>query len=278
MTNDDRPPTDDEADGGDTNGPPRFRPAPPIGDAVGGGGPRPLNLRVPLLDDEPVPQVRWTIALRLLLVIPQAIVLIFVGIAAFFVGVVGWFAALFTGELPEGVRSFLVMVVRWSTRVGAYFYLLTDTYPAFNGDDDPSYPIGVEIPDGVRLNQMAVLFRLFLSIPAYLMNSLISGGMGVLLLPIWICALVLGRLPGPLYRVVATSTRYSARCVGYFLMLTPEYPWGWKGDDPGVSPSSDESSAAGLTRFDFHLTGWSQAWIWIFIVLGLFTSRRGRIY
>ena len=90
--------------------------------------------------------------------------------------------------------------------------------------------------------------------------------------------MVLGRLPGPLFRVVATSTRYSARCIGYFLMLTPEYPWGWKGDDPGVSPVTDDSAPAGSTRFDFHLTGWSLAWIWIFMVLGLFTSRRGRLY
>ena len=279
VTNDDRPPTSDEPDRGDADdGPPRFRPAPPIGDDASGDGSRALNLRVPLIDDGPAQQRRWTIALRLILIIPQAFALIFVGIATFFVGIVAWFSALFTGEVPDGVRSFLAMVVRWSTRVSAYLYLLSDVYPPFNGDDDVTYPIGVEIPGGVRLNQMAVLFRLVISIPAYILSSLIGGGLGVLLLPIWICSLVLGRLPIPLYRAIATATRFNARCAAYFLMLTPEYPGGWKGDGASVSPSTDDATPVGQTRFDFQLTSWSQAWIWIFIVLGLVSSRRGRLY
>ena len=47
------------------------------------------------------PQRRLTVAFRIILVIPQIIVLYFLAIATFFVAVIAWFAALFMGRLPE---------------------------------------------------------------------------------------------------------------------------------------------------------------------------------
>ena len=51
-------------------------------------------------------QNRVTVTFRIILAIPQFIVLYFLCIAAFVVAVIGWFAALFTGELPR-VRAHL---------------------------------------------------------------------------------------------------------------------------------------------------------------------------
>jgi hypothetical protein len=75
---------------------------------------------------------RGLIFIKILLIIPHLIALAFVGIAAFFVGIAAFFAVLFTGRWPEGMRTFLVGAVRWSTRVSAYFYLMTDAYPPFS--------------------------------------------------------------------------------------------------------------------------------------------------
>ena len=75
---------------------------------------------------------RGLIFIKWLLVIPHLIALLFVGIAAFFVGIAAFFAVLFTGRWPEGMRNFLVGVIRWSTRMSAYFYLMTDVYPPFS--------------------------------------------------------------------------------------------------------------------------------------------------
>lgn len=74
---------------------------------------------------------RLTVAFRLILVIPHVIVLALLGIAAFFVGLVAFFAVLFTGRWPEGLRDFVLNVYRWYLRVGTYFLLLTDEYPPF---------------------------------------------------------------------------------------------------------------------------------------------------
>jgi hypothetical protein len=41
---------------------------------------------------------------------------------------------LFTGRWPDGLRTFVVGVIRWATRVNAYFLLLTDEYPPFSLD------------------------------------------------------------------------------------------------------------------------------------------------
>jgi uncharacterized protein DUF4389 len=77
---------------------------------------------------------RLTTFFRGILVIPQAIVLIFLYIGAGFAWLIAFFAVLFTGRWPEGLRQFVVGVVRWQTRVTAYAYLLTDEYPPFSLD------------------------------------------------------------------------------------------------------------------------------------------------
>jgi hypothetical protein len=75
---------------------------------------------------------RWTVGFRLLLAIPQAIVLFFVLIAWVVTAVIGWFAVLFTGRYPDGLWQFGQGVVRWTLRVEAYVLLLRDEYPPFS--------------------------------------------------------------------------------------------------------------------------------------------------
>jgi hypothetical protein len=76
---------------------------------------------------------QWLPLVKWLLAIPHYIVLFFLGIAAFFVVIVAWFAILFTGRYPKGLFDFVVGVMRWGLRVVAYANLLTtDDYPPFS--------------------------------------------------------------------------------------------------------------------------------------------------
>jgi hypothetical protein len=75
---------------------------------------------------------RGLIFVKWLLVIPHYFVLLFLGIAVYFVMIIGFFAVLITGSWPAGLRNYVVGVVRWSNRVTAYLYLLTDAYPPFS--------------------------------------------------------------------------------------------------------------------------------------------------
>jgi hypothetical protein len=75
---------------------------------------------------------RLTVLIRIIMVIPQYIVLYFVGIAASVVLLIAWFVVLFTGRWPEGMRRFCIGYYRWSIRVQAYLFLITDDYPPFS--------------------------------------------------------------------------------------------------------------------------------------------------
>lgn len=77
---------------------------------------------------------RLTVAFRIILVIPHVIVLALLAIAAIVAVIIAFFAVLFTGKWPDGLRNFVLGVGRWSLRVQAYFALLTDVYPPFSLD------------------------------------------------------------------------------------------------------------------------------------------------
>jgi len=74
-----------------------------------------------------LPLIKWW-----LLAIPHYIVLFFLGIAAFVVWVIAFFAILFTKRFPRGLFDFIVGVTRWECRVNAYAGLLRDEYPPFS--------------------------------------------------------------------------------------------------------------------------------------------------
>ena len=75
---------------------------------------------------------RWIPLVKWLLAIPHYIVLFFLALALIVVVVVAWFAILFTARYPRDLFDFVVGVMRWSTRVQAYaFVLFTDRYPPF---------------------------------------------------------------------------------------------------------------------------------------------------
>jgi len=93
-----------------------------------GTGSYPVTFEV----DYPEESNRWSVALRLILAIPQLIVLLFVLLAWVVTVVIAWFAILFTGRYPEGLYGFGVGVQRWTLRVQAYLFLMRDEYPPFS--------------------------------------------------------------------------------------------------------------------------------------------------
>jgi hypothetical protein len=82
-----------------------------------------------------VPQLegrnRLTTAFRFILAIPHLIVAAVLGIVLFVIVVIAFFAVLFTGRWPAGLRDFVLRVGRWYVQFQAYLLLLTDEYPPF---------------------------------------------------------------------------------------------------------------------------------------------------
>ena len=67
-----------------------------------------------------------------LLAIPHFIILAVLWILVIPVTILAWLLILVTGQYPQAMFEFVVGVLRWSNRVGAYAFLLTtDRYPPF---------------------------------------------------------------------------------------------------------------------------------------------------
>lgn len=217
---------------------------------------------LPVLDiPAPGRQRRWTVLLRWLLLLPQFVVVFVLTIAAFFVTIAGWFAALFLGRLPDGIFDFLGSVLAYRTRVNASMMLLVDQYPPF-AFTAPDYPVRIELR-ATPLNRLAVLFRLILMIPAAVINSLLQSGWFAVSWIFWLIALVLGRLPAPVYAATAAVARYAMRFTAYTTMLTPAYPKALFGDEP-----VPEEAVRSGTR-PLLLDTWAKVLVVLFLVLGL---------
>ncbi len=97
---------------------------PPFGD-----GDYPATLAMDWPDQ---PRDRLSVGLRPIYAIPHIILLVFLFIAATVCAIIGWFAILFTGRMPQGLALFIRNVLRWGTRLEAYLLLLRDEYPPFS--------------------------------------------------------------------------------------------------------------------------------------------------
>ncbi len=94
-----------------------------------GGAPVVVDI-TPTLED----RNRRTVALRIFWVIPALLYAFAIGIVGFVCWILGFFAVLFTGRWPEGLRSWVMKTNRVSVRIQAYALLLTDDYPPFSTD------------------------------------------------------------------------------------------------------------------------------------------------
>ncbi len=219
------------------------------------------------MDDHPVRltvtddlrRSRLTVFFRLLLAIPHFIWLLLWSVAVFFAAIVGWFAALFTGRLPEGLHRFFTAYVRYATHVGAYVTLAANPYPGFTGE--PGYPVDVELPERNPQARWTILFRFFLALPALLLAAVLgwsaTGGGGggaqagqdsgeaywtgtfvgvaaTCAFLGWFVALARGRMAHGLRDLAAYGLGYGARASAYGLLLTDRYP---NADPEAIGPT-----------------------------------------
>lgn len=80
---------------------------------------------------EPPPTVPRKHLFNFFLAIPHYFVIVLIGIGAYVVLIIGWFAVLFTGRWPKGMRDFLVRFTNYYYRVWTYVVMVDNRYPAF---------------------------------------------------------------------------------------------------------------------------------------------------
>ena len=205
--------------------PPEFPAAPPPAAAYGYGQGAPTDDGAPLMLTVAVDRDRnrLTTFFRAILALPHFIVLYVLNIVVGVVVFLAWLAALFTGRNPEGLRTFTIGVLRWQTRVFAYYYLLTDDYPPFSFEPG-GYPVDIEVAPAGKLNRLAVLFRIILMIPAALLAFVVSIVLYVLVIVAWLAGVFAGKVPEGIYGMIAGGLQYMTRYSAYYYLVTPTYP------------------------------------------------------
>lgn len=144
------------------------------------------------------------------------------GAVAAVTAMISWFAILFTGDHPEGLRSLAAYYLRWRVRATAYMALLCDEYPPFG---DGPYPASLVLnPPNVPRDKVSVGFRLILLLPHLIALCLLSIGWGFTTIIAWFAILFTGRYPEALERFAVGVMRWNIRVDAYALLLHDTYP------------------------------------------------------
>jgi hypothetical protein len=135
---------------------------------------------------------------------------------------IAWFAILFTGRYPQGLRDLVAMYLRWRVRVVAYAALLRDEYPPFG---EGPYPAAIELKpaDGPR-DRLPVGLRPILVIPQLIAVWAIGIAWAVTTIIAWFAILITRRYPRGLYNFSVGAFRWTTRVEAYLLLLHDEYP------------------------------------------------------
>jgi len=166
-----------------------------------------------------LPLVKW------LLLIPHYVVLSVLGLAAFVVIVVSWFAVVRTGRYPRGVFDFVVGVLRWGWRVAAYHFLMTDRYPPFTLDDEPGYPahFDIDYPEG-GVDRWRPAVHWLLVIPYAIVASAVAYVAHVIAFFAFFTILFAKTFPPGMFDLALVALRWPQRAAAYGSWLVIRYP------------------------------------------------------
>jgi hypothetical protein len=131
---------------------------------------------------------------------------------------------IFRQRYPRWWFDFALELNRFTARVGAYVFLLTDKYPST--EDTQSVHLDVNYPNAqTDLNRWLPLIKWFLAIPHYIcLGVLVLGAIGATIIA-WFAILFTGQYPRGLFDYVVGVGRWFLRVNAYaFLLITDTYP------------------------------------------------------
>ena len=162
------------------------------------------------------------------IVFPHLFLLIFVQIWASIVTFISWWAILFTGRYPESFFEFMVGLQKWSIRLNARMYNLTDGYPAFgiNATDDFTN-LEVEYPESLSRGHLLLktfLGGLYCALPhIFVLYFRMIWGMVLSFIAFW-AVLFTGHYPESWHAFNVGTIRWMTRLNLYLGFMSDEYP------------------------------------------------------
>jgi hypothetical protein len=180
--------------------------------------------------DPPEKIANWRPLVQWFLAIPHYVILYVLRIVSNVVGVISWFAILFTGSLPEGLANVQAMYFRYSIRVSTYVAFMREEYPPFGFQTTPNDPgddrrVRVDFqPQLTDRNRLTAFFRIILAIPQFVVVVVLGIGAAVVTFIAFFAVLFTGKWPPGMLAFVVKVERWSLRVQAYTLLLTDVYP------------------------------------------------------
>jgi hypothetical protein len=193
-----------------------------VAGVVDDGGPITIGLDAPLEVARFAPFFQWILA------IPHLIILSVLGSVVSVFVFIAFVTIVFTGRIPDGVFSFIVMYMRYSWRVVSYAIGLHDTYPPFEFEmealDDGHSPASLDIEQPDELSRGLVWFKWLLVIPNAIVLFFVLIGASVAWFLGAISVLLTGRWPAGTRDFLVGVARWTNRLTAYEYLLTDTYP------------------------------------------------------
>ena len=131
---------------------------------------------------------------------------------------------LFRQRYPRWWFDFALELNRFSSRVGAYLFLLTDRYPSTV--EKQSISLEIDYPNAKQdLNRWLPLVKWLLVIPHYIVLAVLAVVALVITIIAWFAILFTGTYPRSFFDFMVGLGRWSLRVNAYaFLLTTDKYP------------------------------------------------------
>jgi Domain of unknown function (DUF4389) len=172
----------------------------------------------------------WRPLVNWLLAIPHFVILYGLQVLSNVVGVISWFAIVFTGALPEGLANIQTMYLRYEMRTYTYALFMREEYPPFaftmtpvDSGEVPRVRADFR-PELAERNRLTVAFRIILVIPQLIVLAVLAIASGVVTIVAIFVVLFTGRWSDGMRAFVVNVMRYYLRVQAYFLLLSDAYP------------------------------------------------------
>jgi Domain of unknown function (DUF4389) len=189
-----------------------------------GSGTYPIDVGV----DVPDRIARWRPILQWILALPLYLLLYVLRIVAAICVFIGWFVALFTGELPDGLANLIAGYYRLYWRTTSYSLFLRDKYPSFalamgyaDPGDDPAW---FDVQRPAKLSRLSVLLRIILVIPQLIALFFIGIVLYFAVVLAFFIVIIMGRWPDGLRDFVVGANRWVLRVDAWFWLMAGPYP------------------------------------------------------
>jgi len=199
--------------------------------------------------DGPAPQNRWSAFFRLFLALPALLIALVTGGGGApggwkqgrwsagansggtgtTVAILGWFASLARGRMPQGLRDLGAYGLGYSAQTYAYLLLVTDRYPSadprlLDPMALPEHPVRLDLRDDLARPRLLVFFRLLLALPHFIWLALWTIPAMLAAIIGWFATLVTAQLPRPLHRFLAAYVRYASHLGAFVYLVGGPFP------------------------------------------------------